>query len=255
MKSTLLKITLFSLLFIGCKTSNKENPHHLEASILNKDSSKKNLDWAGTYVGTIPCADCSGIKTKITIKKDLTYTKQVEYLGKDTNKTITKDQFTWNDLENTINIENVSYMVGKNTLIQLNKQKESIDGALATKYVLQKIATDTKLTEVKWYLIELVGKPIKAAQKNIPNLTLDSNNNRVSGFTGCNSISGNYDLKFGNRLSFSKTISTKKHCFNNPYETAFLGVIEKIDNYTIHNDTLSLHKAKMAPLAKFVRVK
>jgi heat shock protein HslJ len=34
-------------------------------------------------------------------------------------------------------------------------------------------------------------------------------------------------------------------------ESTFLQVLQKVDNYAIKDDTLSLQKARMAPLAKF----
>ena len=43
-------------------------------------NAQNSLDWAGTYEGTLPCADCPGIKTTITLKDDNTYTISEEYL-------------------------------------------------------------------------------------------------------------------------------------------------------------------------------
>ncbi len=40
-----------------------------------------NEAYLGTYEGTLPCADCEGIKTKITFNKDTTYDLEVEYIG------------------------------------------------------------------------------------------------------------------------------------------------------------------------------
>lgn len=37
---------------------------------------------AGTYEGTLPCADCEGIRTSLTLDAGGTYTLQREYLGK-----------------------------------------------------------------------------------------------------------------------------------------------------------------------------
>lgn len=53
--------------------------------------------FAGTFSGTLPCADCPGIDTKITLKPDGTYTLHETYQGK-------KDSFdgdgTWTAEEN-----------------------------------------------------------------------------------------------------------------------------------------------------------
>ena len=39
-------------------------------------------DFYGTYTGTLPCADCGGIKTRLKINRDTTYELRSEYLGK-----------------------------------------------------------------------------------------------------------------------------------------------------------------------------
>ena len=41
------------------------------------------VDWDGTYFGILPCADCNGIQTILTLNKNLTYEIQMKYLGKD----------------------------------------------------------------------------------------------------------------------------------------------------------------------------
>jgi len=37
------------------------------------DSSVNSLDWAGSYHGVLPCADCAGIETTLILDYDLTY--------------------------------------------------------------------------------------------------------------------------------------------------------------------------------------
>jgi uncharacterized lipoprotein NlpE involved in copper resistance len=47
------------------------------------DNSRNALDWQGVYVGTVPCADCEGIRTRIELRGDGTFTRALTYLGKD----------------------------------------------------------------------------------------------------------------------------------------------------------------------------
>jgi heat shock protein HslJ len=112
---------------------------------------------------------------------------------------------------------------------------------------------DQNNVEKRWKLIELTGKPV-ARQKSEAYFMLKTENNRVTGNGGCNSFSGNYELLEGNRIRFSKVISTMMECENMYIEFGFLKVLETADNYTIKGDTLSLNKARMAPLARFVAV-
>ena len=68
------KIILFAaiVLLIGaCQnnetktTSNKDTATAVvqNPSVATGDNSMTALDWAGTYKGTVPCADCEGIET------------------------------------------------------------------------------------------------------------------------------------------------------------------------------------------------
>ncbi len=36
-------------------------------------TSQNSLDWAGVYEGVLPCADCPGIQTRLTLSRDETY--------------------------------------------------------------------------------------------------------------------------------------------------------------------------------------
>lgn len=87
------------------------------------------------------------------------------------------------------------------------------------------------------------------------NFMLKTDKNRVQGFAGCNTMSGEYTLEDGNRIRFSKMAVTMRACpevdFN---ESEFLEVFNLADNYTINGDTLSLNVGRRAPLAVFVAV-
>lgn len=52
-----------------------------EATPAEEEKTVVNEAYLGTYEGVLPCADCEGIKTKITFNKDTTYDLEVEYLG------------------------------------------------------------------------------------------------------------------------------------------------------------------------------
>ena len=49
---------------------------------------------AGTYEGTLPCADCEGIRTSLTLDAGGRYTMEREYLGKADRKPI-RDKGRW----------------------------------------------------------------------------------------------------------------------------------------------------------------
>src|SRR5690348_12618341 len=48
-------------------------------------TSANSLDWKGAYKGVLPCADCPGIETAITLDSGNAYTIKSKYLGKGSN--------------------------------------------------------------------------------------------------------------------------------------------------------------------------
>jgi heat shock protein HslJ len=86
-----------------------------------------------------------------------------------------------------------------------------------------------------------------------PHIILREENHRLNGTGGCNFFNGGYELKEMNRISFTKVAATLMACLNMDIERELLRVFDTADNYTLSADgkTLSLNKARMAPLARF----
>ena len=114
----------------------------------------------------------------------------------------------------------------------------------------------TPITDTYWRLFELNGQPVGDSRKegNEAHMILHSADGRVTGNGGCNNFSGSYDLGSENQISFTQLISTRMACPDMEVEDQLFTVLEAADNYTIGSDTLSLNRAKMAPLARFVWV-
>lgn len=51
-------------------------------SFADKNNSKDSLEWVGTYEGTLPCADCRGMETKLILNQDKTYVLNTVCFGK-----------------------------------------------------------------------------------------------------------------------------------------------------------------------------
>ena len=113
------------------------------------------------------------------------------------------------------------------------------------------------IVEKYWKLKTLEGKDVKMSDNQEREIffTLKSQDNRVTGFAGCNTIGGEYTLEKGNRIRFTNMLTTLKACpdvdFN---ESELMKVFELADNYTIVNDVLSLNVGRRAPLAVFEAV-
>jgi len=223
------------------------------------DNSRNALDWDGSYLGLLPCADCEGIQTILTLNKDLSYRLKTQYLGKSDHFFESSGEFSWNEEGNTVILKDTEsagqpsrYFVGENTLTQLDQQGNKIAGELAGKYVLSK--TNYALLEKYWKLAELNGKPVitDSSSGKEPHIIFKEKDSRMIGNGGCNNISGLYTLNHLNRITISKTISTQMACPGLELESQFLNVLQTADNFTIAGDTLALNKARMAPLARFV---
>lgn len=115
---------------------------------------------------------------------------------------------------------------------------------------------NTNLTETYWKLTELNGQPVSYADGNKKemHLILKKEGNRVNGHAGCNSFMGTYTLLEGNRISFSQLAGTLMACPNMELEKQFMDLLQRVDNYAVKGNALSLNKARMAPLARFEAV-
>ena len=118
--------------------------------------------------------------------------------------------------------------------------------------------TDNKaITESYWKLEMLEGKTISTSQEMEREIgfTLNEKENRINGFSGCNSFFGTYKLEAGNRISFSSLGATKMACPSSDFnESDFLEIFGMADNYRITGDRLELNVGRRAPLAIFKRV-
>jgi heat shock protein HslJ len=260
-RTVITALTAVTILFCGCAPKATTS---LPQPGATPDNSANPLDWDGTYSGVVPCADCEGIETSITLGRDLSYLVKTRYLGKDDKVFEREGAFTWNEEGNAVTLKGNAdgpdrYLVGENVLIQLDKQGNRITGDLAAKYVLRKTtdaatsAPEALFTPAKWRLTELRGQAVARLDDSTkePSLTFVKEGSKVHGFAGCNSFAGQAELLAGNRLRIKNVASTLKACLDPTVETEFLKVLETADNYSLNGQVLKLNKAKMAPLARF----
>lgn len=225
-------------------------------------SSRDSLDWAGIYAGTLPCADCPGIHTTMTMNPDQTYVLVTRYDEKKDGTFKQKGEFSWSPDGSAIILDDAkspAYKVGENALFHLDMAGQVVTGDLAENYVLRKQpATSLDLTgkcilNTRWRLVEIFGKPV-AGNERFPFILIDDKEERISGFGGCNSISGSYELRAGNRIRFTNMATTMMACPDMDAEQEFFNVLDMTDNFACDGKNLFLHKARMAPLAKFEAV-
>jgi heat shock protein HslJ len=105
-------------------------------------------------------------------------------------------------------------------------------------------------------LYRLFCKPVNVDStfRKEPHIILKELDNKVIGNGGCNAMSGSFEIRSMNRISFSKMIVTRMTCSNMDIESRFLKALEMTDNFNLVGDTLILNRAKMATLARFKTV-
>ncbi|MFV0377035.1 MAG: META domain-containing protein [Mangrovibacterium sp.] len=137
------------------------------------------------------------------------------------------------------------------------KKMEQKKGTTATEQqTTPKTDFDHSVTEKYWKLVELNGQPVSMGENQAKeaHFILKEADKRITGNSGCNQFSGTYELADGNRIQFSQLVSTKMACLDMSLEQRFLKVLSTVDNYSLNGDSLTLNRARMAPLARFVAV-
>ncbi|MDR0781278.1 MAG: copper resistance protein NlpE N-terminal domain-containing protein [Pseudomonadales bacterium] len=264
---SLLLISLMILAVSGCRFRAPDNDAAgndiaenaiAENTIADAEHSARTaLDWAGSYRGVLPCADCEGIEVVVVLRDDGSYDEFSRYLGDENNVVFSEmGDFTWNEVGDTVIFageEPTRYAVGENQLFRLALDGSRISGDFSQNYVLSKLATT--VLEQQWRLIELNGKPVENPSA-APYFVLRREGNLVAGFGGCNNFSGTFTLDEAVlRLRFNNLISTLRGCITGmELETQLHEALRNADNYSLNGSLLSLNRARMAPLARFEAV-
>jgi uncharacterized lipoprotein NlpE involved in copper resistance len=88
-------------------------------------NSRNALDWAGTYEGVTPCADCPGIRMRLTLQRDGRFELGTQYLDRQAAPTAVRGSFSWNAAGNTITLEGAGggqqFRVGEGRLLQIDR--------------------------------------------------------------------------------------------------------------------------------------
>ncbi|GGD74162.1 META domain-containing protein [Lacimicrobium alkaliphilum] len=265
-KTPLLLVTL--VLLSACTAMDKQsgaqpepsgqaqNPALQSHNPDNAHTSENALDWAGVYEGILPCADCEGIQTRLMLSGDGHYQLSETYLGEGEKARAfkSKGEFEW--LDDGLRIRLLGrtsapglYQVGENQLFHLDQDGQRISGELAAQYRLAK-RIGSEIVGVKWQLTELMGQEITIDAQKPVYFTIDADM-QVTGFAGCNRFFGKVNLRQGQRLAFDKMASTMMACPALQQEGKLLKALQMADNYSLNQGSLSLNKARMAPLARF----
>lgn len=148
MNNKLIIVGFLMLLILGCSkntneviVSSDDGAFIVDSTMLDTHSTRTAVNWFGTYNGTLPCANCPGIETSITLFSDNSYKLKTLYLESNDAQDVEQGIFKWDKSENIIQLNNrekTQYKVGENQIWMLDKSGNMIEGDLAKNYVLLK---------------------------------------------------------------------------------------------------------------------
>ncbi len=255
MKSHFLYIPLIAFFLLSSCNNSKKTDSELNNSDIEimANNSMNSLDWEGTYEGLLPCADCEGIKTVITVNKDNTYVIKEIYSGGEIVPVESKGNFIWDEKGQKISFSDVnrhSYFVGENTLTLLDNEGHKITGELAEKYILKKVKD--QLVGKKWHLVSFKGEEIqlKEAKAEHPFVQFKEDFT-IIGYTGCNNLQGAYKEGDAQKIEFSQLINTLRACPEMETENEFLKSLNTASYYGFLDRALEIYDKDHQKLATF----
>lgn len=263
MKNKLVILTVFALALVSCNTTKKTSDQDANAQISNTTWELVELDGS-----KIDQTNTEGKKIQFTLNS----TDQRVFGNSGCNNfngsynledgmRIKFSQIASTRMacpESDINEQEVLNVFNKADNYTVNGNKLMLNiGKRTPLAVFKKVAPEDKIVEKYWKLKKLEGQEVKMADNQEKEIffMLKSNENRLKGFAGCNSLSGSYKLEDGQRINFSNVATTMKACPDvSVNEAEFLKVFEQADNYSINGDELTLNVGRRAPLAVFEAV-
>ena len=249
-KSTFAAL-IIALLFVSC--NNQQRNISSQKAFEDHHTAENSLDWEGTYMGVIPCADCEGIETWLTLNEDLSFTLVRNYLK---NEAVLSDttvgDFEWqkNNVklqENKPNGETLFFSIEENQVRQLTNNAKEVEGELANHYLLKK--TGNPIVENKrWQIVEIFGKTVNS-KPDTHYLIFNADENKLEAKANCNIILSPYSITQQYRIKISEGISTMMACEDN-LEAELIKALHMADNISFTESTLTLNKGRMSPLLK-----
>lgn len=98
------------------------------------------------------------------------------------------------------------------------------------------------LTNIRWELLQPDNDEVDSStNQNKVHLMLNSTDNSITGFSGCNLFYGFYSVESENRISFSRISTSNLSCADEELnEEQFLQKLETTTHYSINEETLTL---------------
>jgi heat shock protein HslJ len=187
-------------------------------------NSRNSLDWAATYEGILPCAECPGTKTGLTLNRDDSYRLVTQAQGSLNAEKSVSGVFTWQPNGNAITLDEhggrQQFSVGEGRLTLLGPESGASQSPAANR-VLTLAAPHSKdleqqLGRYRWTLVfatdannrRIAGLP--PGQDHPVVLSFDGSRLSVQG--PCNRLVGGYQVTGANQFTVNVGASTGMAC-------------------------------------------
>lgn len=250
-------LVLMAALLAACSASDQK----ANGSDTGADTALGKLPAA--YQGELPCADCEGIRYHLALFDDKRYTLEMVYLGTGEQDRFQKQgQWSLNAKSDTLTLDGIDdgpnqwRIISPDTIEMLG-----MDGKPAVSqlnYKLQRVEPflSEPLENSYWKLIQLDGKAVGVEEgQSEAHFVLHSEDNRVSGATGCNWVMGSFETS-GDQLVMQQLATTMMACdsASMALEQRFLAMLNEVASYRVLVDQLELYNDSGELLARFERV-
>jgi hypothetical protein len=105
----------------------------------------KSQDFRGVFYGYLPCNDCNGIKTTLSLKQNNNYLLVTQPARESSREFYEKGKYSWNDESRTVVLTpnkeapiHQYHIEDEGTLIQLNSDGDRVPSELAERYTLRR---------------------------------------------------------------------------------------------------------------------
>jgi len=197
-------------------------------------NSRNAVDWAGTYEGVTPCADCPGIRMRLSLQHDGRFALSTQYLDRQVAPQTVLGPFTWNAAGDTVTLEGDGggrqFRVGEGRLLLLDRdggvpswsaphrvltRQPAADSGTGAPTSPQGASLGQALQDHRWTLqtaTDADGRPLDALLMPGHAFVIQLDGERIGVQGGCNQLSGSWRLDPGNQLKVGPLASTMKGC-------------------------------------------
>jgi heat shock protein HslJ len=239
---------LFSgLLLCGCGGNKKSTQSMDTADPPDMHTSKNSLDWAGSYLGVIPCADCMGIVQVLELKANDSYQLSSEYLGKAKKRFIEEGEFSWNPEGSKITLDNEQmYWLNENAVVMLDREGQRIEGELRDRYRLSKTevgplseTVPADVSSSKWAVYWVDGMDWQEKMKGSAHFSI-TDKMQLVGAGPCNRFQAEAEIPATQVLNLGKMAATKRACPQLEGEQDYFSALGTVQYYFVFSSQIAL---------------